>query len=246
MQTPSYIALSRQTALWRQMDVVANNLANMNTPGYKTEDMVFSAYLTRSRDEDGGVPDTLAYTYDFGTVRDMDPGPMTPTGNPLDLAINGKGFFEVETDFGRFYTRNGRLMLNQDGMVVTSSGHPVLSTDGTPFFIAPNESDINVARDGSIATENGVIGRLRIATFENERELRRVQAGLFDAGDQTPQDPDSVVIEQGALEGSNVVATREITHMIAVHRAYESVNRLIETESERQRQAIKILTGAQV
>lgn len=244
MQTPSYIALSRQTALWRQMDVVANNIANMNTPGFKAEGMLFTQYLARSRGSEGPGSDMLAYTQDFGTVRDVSPGPMNTTGNPLDLAINGDGYFEVETDFGAFYTRNGRLMLDQDGMIVTSAGHPVMSTAGTPFFIAPNESEITVAQDGTVSTENGQIGRLRLVSFENEQALRRVQAGLYDAGGQTPQEMASVSIEQGTLEGSNVIATEQITHMIKVHRAYETVQQMIDAESERQKQAMKTLSGA--
>ncbi|MBB4287038.1 flagellar basal-body rod protein FlgF [Roseospira goensis] len=244
MQTPSYIALSRQTALWRQMDVVATNVANMNTPGYKAEGMMFSEYLARSRGSEGAGSDRLSYTIDFGTVRDLARGPMEATGNPLDLALNGEGYFEVETDFGRFYTRNGRLMLDQDGMIVTSSGHPVMSTDDTPFFIAPNETTVTVARDGTVSTENGAIGQLRVVSFEDEQALLRVQAGMYDAGEQEAQDVARVTVEQGMLEGSNVEPTAQITHMIQVHRAYESVQRMIEAESERQKQAIKTFTGS--
>ncbi|KAA5606759.1 flagellar basal-body rod protein FlgF [Roseospira marina] len=244
MQTPSYIALSRQTALWRQMDVVANNIANMNTPGFKGESLMFSEYRTPSRGTDSAFADMLSYTYDFGSHRDVALGPMEQTGNPLDLAINGPGYFEVETDFGRFYTRNGRFMLDADGMVVTGQGHPVLSTNGTPFFVAPNERDIVIARDGTVSTENGAIGQLNIVSFEDEQALLRVQAGLYDAGEQDPQAAEGLAIEQGMLEGSNVEPTREITRLIDTQRAYEAVQKLIEDESDRQQRAIKALTGA--
>jgi len=244
MQTPSYIALSRQTALWRQMDVVANNIANMNTPGYKSEATLFTQYLARSRGIESPSPDRLSYTLDYGTVRDMSEGPMTHTGNPLDVAISGQGYLEVETDFGRFFTRNGRLMLDQDGMIVTSSGHPVMSADDTPFFIAPNETDITISRDGTVSTENGAIGRLRVVEFEDPERLRRVEAGLLDADDQEPQEVEVVALQQGMLEGSNVQGMEQITHMIEVHRAYESVQQMIESESERQRRAISVLSGA--
>ncbi|MQX35397.1 flagellar basal-body rod protein FlgF [Roseospira navarrensis] len=245
MQTPSYIALSRQTALWRQMDVVANNIANMNTPGFKSQDLMFSEYLAPSKGADSAFPDMLSYTYDFGTKRDVGLGPLSQTGNPLDVAINGPGYFEVETDFGRFYTRNGRFMLDADGMMVTGSGHPVLSTDGTPFFIAPNESRITVAKDGTVSTENGNIGRMNIVSFEDEQALLRVQAGLYDAGEQEPEEATGMALEQGMLEGSNVEATAQITKLIQVQRAYEQVQKMIEDESERQGRAIKVLSGAQ-
>ncbi len=244
METPSYIALSRQTALWRQMDVVANNIANMNTPGYKGESMMFAEYLSRSRGEERGTTNSLAYTVDFGTVRDQDVGPMNHTGNPLDLAINGDGYFEVETEFGPLFTRNGRLMLDPDGMIVTSSGHPVLSTDGTPFFIAPNESEITVSADGSVSTETGPIGQISVVSFEDPQALRRVQAGLYDADDMDPEPVERAAVNQGMLEGSTVVPTQEITTMIKVQRAYEMTQKMIETESERQKQAISVLSGA--
>jgi flagellar basal-body rod protein FlgF len=245
MQTPSYIALSRQTALWRQMDVVANNIANMNTPGFKGESLMFSEYLSPSRGSDSPFPDMLSYTYDFGTSRNTALGPMEHTGNPLDVAINGAGYFEIDTDFGRFYTRNGRFMLDADGMIVTGSGHPVMSTEGTPFFIAPNESEITIARDGTVSTENGAIGRMNIVSFEDEQALLRVQAGLYDAGDQDPQAAAGMALEQGTLEGSNILATEQITRMIEIQRAYESVQKMIEGESERQRRAIRTLSGAE-
>lgn len=245
MQTPSYIALSRQTALWRQMDVVSNNIANMNTPGYKGENLMFAEYLSPSRGTDSPFPDMLSYTYDFGSNRDTSLGPMEETGNPLDVAINGQGYFEIETDFGRFYTRNGRFMLDADGMIVTGSGHPVMSTDGTPFFIAPNESEITIGRDGTVSTENGAIGRMNIVSFEDEQALLRVQAGLYDAGDQNPTAAEGMAIEQGMLEGSNIIATEQITDLIKIQRAYEAVQKIIEEESQRQRRAMRTLSGAE-
>jgi len=243
MENTAYIALSRQTALWRQMDVVANNIANMNTPAYKGEHMLFAEYLARSRSADSAFPDSLSYTTDFGTYRDVDRGPMEATANPLDVAINGEGYFEIETDFGRYYTRNGRFMLDNDGMIVTTQGHPVLTTEGTPVFIAPNEKEISIARDGSMSTETGPVGRLRVVNFEDEQAMRRVQAGLYDAQDQEPQDVDGVTLEQGTIEGSNVQPVVEMTRLIDVHRAYEAIQKLIESEGERQRTAIKTLSG---
>ncbi|MBB4266722.1 flagellar basal-body rod protein FlgF [Roseospira visakhapatnamensis] len=243
MENTTYITLSRQTALWRKMDVVANNIANMNTPGYKGEHMLFAEYLARSRSADSAFPDKLSYTTDFGTYRDASLGPMDNTGNPLDVAINGDGYFEVETDVGRYYTRNGRFMMDNDGMIVTTQGHPVLTTEGTPLFIAPNEKTISIARDGAVSTETGPVGRLRVVDFEDDQAMRRVQAGLYDAQDQEPQDVETVTLEQGTLEGANVQPVVEMTRLIEVHRAYETIQKLIETEGERQSRVMQTLSG---
>jgi len=243
MENTSYIALSRQTALWRKLDVVANNIANMNTPAYKGEHVLFTEYLARSRGADSPFGDRLAYTVDHGTYRDVERGPMQMTGNPLDVAIDGEGYFEVETDFGRYYTRNGRFMLDKDGMMVTTEGHPVLTTTGAPIFIAPNEHDITIERDGSISTETGPVGRLRVVSFEDEQAMLRIQAGMYDAQDQEPQDVEVVSLEQGTIEGANVEPVIEMTRLIDVHRAYESIQQLIESEGERQRNAIQALSG---
>src|SRR6185437_11408288 len=120
MENATYVALSSQMALQRQMDVVANNLANASTPAFKGEEMLFSQYLVQPR---GGSP--LAFVEDSGTVRDLRQGPIAKTGNPLDLAIAGQGYFAVQTPLGARYTRNGHFQLDSQGQIVTSQGYPV-------------------------------------------------------------------------------------------------------------------------
>jgi flagellar basal-body rod protein FlgF len=137
METPSYVALSRQTALVRQMDVVANNLANVATPGFKAESEVFTTVPIRSQVR--GSPAKLSYVQDFATARDFSTGPMNPTGNDLDVAIQGDGFFVVQTPNGPRYTRFGHFQLNAAGQVVTKQGYPLLA-GGAPLSIDPSRA----------------------------------------------------------------------------------------------------------
>src|SRR5690242_16447539 len=144
METPTYVALSRQTALLRQMDVVANNLANVATPGFKSEMEVFTTYPIRS--QVSGAPQKLAYVQDFATARDFSTGPMSPTGNDLDVAIQGNGFFVVQTPNGPRYTRLGHFTLNAAGQLVNKLGYPVLA-GGAPITINPDDGPVQIASD---------------------------------------------------------------------------------------------------
>ncbi|OFX10212.1 MAG: flagellar basal-body rod protein FlgF [Alphaproteobacteria bacterium RIFOXYD12_FULL_60_8] len=241
MDNTSYIALSKQTALVREMAMVANNIANVNTPAYKGEDSLFTQYLVKVQTEDRILTDSLAFTRDLGTMRNMDEGRFQSTGNTLDMAIHGKGYFVVETPDGPQYTRKGHFRLDQDGQLVTNEGRPVLTTDNQPLFFAPNEAKIDISRDGSVSTENGPVGKLRLVQFDNEQDMKKVAHGLFKT-DQLPQDVPKPDIQQGMLEGSNVEPVVEITKMIAIHRSYDSVTKMIEEENQRQRKAITALT----
>jgi len=240
MEATSYIALSRQSGLRRQLDIVANNLANMSTSGFKGEKMMFVEHLTRSKGGHQPIAEKVAYVRDIATVRDFSKGPMESTGNPFDLAIASDGYFIVQTDQGNQYTRNGRFQLDQGGQLVNQQGHPVLADGGQPIFFAPGDKNISVSRDGTVATDNGDIGKLSLVTFENPQQLRPGAGGLFstEAVAQPVENPD---IQQGMLEGSNVLPIIEMTRMIDVHRTYDSVKSLIEREDDRQRQMIRDL-----
>ncbi len=233
MENTSYIALSRQTALWRQMEVTANNLANMNTPGYKAEHSMFSQYLMPTRSSDRVFAGKVAFTQDVGIKRDYAEGPMTPTSNPLDMAVRDDGFFVVDTPDGPRYTRSGHFRLDENGMVVTSNGHPVLMNGDQPIIVAPNETQITVAGDGTVSTENGVLGRLKVVRFENEQALKKAGDNLYDSPAQ-PTEVERAQVVQGMLEQSNVQPILEMTSMINLSRAYEASQKMIEGEHERQ------------
>jgi len=240
MENAGYIALSRQSALWRQMDQIANNMANVNTPGFKGEQMLFTDYVAAVRTDRSLFKDKIAYTEDFGTVRDLTEGAMQTTGNPLDVAIKGEGYFTVEDENGdRFYTRSGHFKLNADGQLVTTSGALLISDTDAPIVLAPNETEVTIARDGTVSTENGQIGRLRLVEFDDQRQLKKVGDGLYDAGEQTANPLTTPHLVQGMLEGSNVNPITEITRMINVQRAYERAQKMIDTEHERVSNAIE-------
>lgn len=240
METTSYVALSRQAALWRQMDVVANNLANMNTPAFKTENMMFRDYVLKSRAADRPFGDKTAFVQDVSVFRNMSDGALSQTGNPLDIAVKGEGYMVVDTPQGARYTRNGHLRLDESGQIVTAEGYPILSNSDQPFFLAPNEQSVTIAADGTVSTENGQVGKIRVVRFENEQELKKVAGGLFQT-EAEAQDVERPQVVQGMIEESNVQPVVEMTKMIQVQRSYESVQRMIENEHDRVRKAIDVL-----
>ncbi len=240
MENTGYIALSRQSVLRRKMDIIANNMANMTTPAFKGEDMMFVEHLKKT-----GNNDRVSLVQDLAVLRNLNAGPMTKTDNPLDLAINGDGYFVVETPDGERYTRNGTFQLNQDGQIVTTQGDPVLDIGGNAITIPPNEPHISISRDGSISAGETLIGRIQIVGFENEQELEKQSNSLFARGDQEPQAAEGAEVAQGMIEGSNVQGIVEMTKMITTVRSYSSTSKLVEQEHERQRRAIQVLASSQ-
>lgn len=241
MENTSYIALSRQTALWRQLEAVANNMANANTTGYKSEDMMFTDYMVKTKSEDSAFGRKLSFTHDYGVVRDTREGPMTQTSNQLDVAINGEGYLTVDTAGGDRYTRDGHFRLDENGMVVNASGNPVMLTNNQPLVLAPTETQISIAADGSVSTENGLVGKLKVVKFENEQAMQKVGDNTYQT-DETPTDVSQPRIVQGMLEESNVQPVVQMTNMISLLRNYQNVQKLIDSESDRQSKAIQTLS----
>jgi len=241
METTTFIALSRQSSLRRQMDVVANNIANMNTTGFKGERMMFVEHLVKSKGGERILGDKVSYTRDIATMRDLSPGALEHTGNPLDVAIEGDGYFVVQTDAGNRYTRNGRFQLDEDGQLVNAAGHPVLSDGGAPFFFAPGDTKITISNDGSVSTQNGDVGRISVMGFENQHQLRPGAGGLY-ATEVVPQPVEKVKLTQGMLESSNIQPVVEMARMIEVHRKYEGVKGFLEKEDERMKKMIRDLS----
>ncbi len=240
MESTTYIALSRQGGLRRQLDVVANNLANMNTSGFKGEKMMFVEHLVRSKGGHRPIGEKHAYVRDIATMRDFSEGPLEKTGNPLDLAINGDGYFTVQTEQGDRYTRSGHFELDETGQLVTRAGDPVLAEGGNPIFFAPGDTKIAIAKDGTVSTQNGDLGKLSIVKFDNNQQLRPGAAGLF-ATEATPTTVENPNVQQGMLEGSNVLPIVEMAHMIQVHRTYDGVKSFLEREDERMRKMVRDL-----
>ena len=238
MENTAHIALSRQMVIRREMRVIANNLANMNTNAYKGESSVFVEHLKKT-----STGDQISMPQDVAMVRNLEQGVLKQTANDLDVSIDGVGYFAVETELGKRYTRNGAFMLNGDGELVTGKGHRVLDVNDTPLTI-PQGGGIEVSRDGSVSGPNGLIGKLQVTKFDDEQALRKMAGGLYDADDQRGEPSDAFEIRQGMLEQSNVVGILEMTRMTNAIRSYSSVSKVISEEHGRLGKTIRILGSA--
>jgi len=243
IENAQLISLSRQMALQRQMDVVANNMANLNTTGFKAEQLLFEEYIMPvARDKDfPRLDQPLSYVQDWATIHDMSSGALVQTGNALDVGLNGEGFFAVQTPAGERWTRSGAFQLSATGQLVDLNGNPVLG-EGGPIQFGPQESDITIAADGSISSSAGVKGRLRMVEFANVEELTRQGSNLWAGG--TPLPATATRAMQGFIERSNVSGVAEMSEMIRVTRAYESLASLTQRQDDLRRTAIQRLGDA--
>jgi flagellar basal-body rod protein FlgF len=262
-----YTGASGMIAQEARMDVIANNLSNVDQTGFKKDLALFTAFpdmLIRRLNDDGlgitpaGSYDTMPFVGKLGTgvevnevYTQFDQGSLQRTENNFDLALEGRGFFTVQTERGERYTRNGSLTISQDGVLVTHNGHPVLGENG-PIRVQQHNFVINERgevlanaaisldpRDVVSITENAwedpvVIDRLRLADFENIRELKKEGDSLYreteSSGPALP--PQNLKVVQGFLEKSNVNAVREMVDMIEVHRAYEANQKTVHTHDQ--------------
>lgn len=240
IENAQLISLSRQMALQRHMDMVANNIANINTTGFKAEQLLFEEYKmpVASHGDFSGNDRALSYVQDWATIQDFSDGAMIQTDGPLDLAISGQGFFTVQTAAGERWTRGGAFQINNEGTLVDLSGNPVLG-DGGQIQFGPEEADIRVASDGSISSSAGAKGRLRIVEFDDVQALTREGNNLMSGG--TPIAPTKSRVLQGFTEKSNVSGVAEMAEMIRVTRAYESIASLGQRQDDLRRDAIKRL-----
>lgn len=244
IENAQLISLSRQIALQRRMDVMANNMANINTTGFKGENILFEEYLmpTARHNDFPTLDQPLSYVQDWATVHDMSAGALLQTGNELDVALNGEGFFAVETPAGERFTRSGAFQLSNTGVLVDLSGNPVMGVGGQ-FQFGPEEVGISISQDGTVSSSAGVKGQLRIVEFENTEELTRSGDNLFAGG--TPLAATTTVAMQGYLERSNVSGVSEMADMIRITRSYESISSLTKKQDELRRDAIQRLGSSQ-
>jgi len=215
MDNSIYIVLSKQLALFREMDVTANNLANANTTGYDSEHILFTSYLTK--DVNLGKTNPMSMAQDVSTYRDTQDGPLNATGNPLDLAIQGNGYFAVQTPLGTRYTRAGNFQIRGDGILTNAEGYPVLDISNQPIAFDENVQTVDVGAAGNIKANGEDFTQLKVVKFDNPQLLERLSGGLYKS-DVTPSDADEATVVQGSLEGSNVSSVMELTHMIDISR----------------------------
>lgn len=235
MENTILAVISRQMGIQREMDTLANNVANSSTDGFKSERMLFAEHLV-----DIGNNQTIAFVKDAGIIRDFSDGPLRSTGNPLDVAIRGEGFFEIETEDGVLYTRSGRLHLDPIGMLINAEGQAVLGTDGLPIITFPGDSAIVIDPNGRVTSESGELGYLSLVAFEDLSKLVKVGNGLYNT-DQDTLVADESTIVQGSLEGSNVVSITEMTRMITLLRSYQGSQTLGDQEHDLRRKAISVI-----
>ena len=242
MDTALFVAMSRQAVLRREMDIVANNIANVDTAGFKVESLISE---TESRPLPAGKdsgPRNVQFVLDTGLARNFGQGAMTSTGAPLDVAIEGDGFFQINTPAGQRYTRDGRFTVDQTGRLVTSAGHAVGGDGGAEILIDPTKGPVSIARDGIISQGEERIGKLGVMRFATLSGLSKDGDGLYrnDANVAAEAAPDAM-LHQGSVEGSNVNAVLEVTRMIEVTREYEKISKLMDQTSDLDRRSIERL-----
>ncbi len=234
MDNSVYITLSRQLALFRDMDVTANNIANANTTGFNAEHITFASFL--NKDINQGVKNPMAFANDISSYRDTRGGAIKATGNQLDMAIQGSGYFTVETALGTRYTRSGNFQVDGEGTLITAEGYAVLDTSGQRIVFPDDTKTIEVGSAGNLKVNGEDFANLGVVQFESEQILERVQGSLFNS-DLPPLPNETASVIQGALENSNVQPVIELTHMIEVSRAVASTAKFIESMYDLQRKA---------
>ncbi len=249
MENALLIGLSRQTALERQLDVIANNIANVNTAGFKSDNSLFEEYLNTPAHEDNfvGSDRRVSFVQDRGTYRNMSQGSVDKTGNPLDVAIDGSAFLAVQTAGGERYTRDGGLHINSQGQLVTVAGNPVLGNSG-PIVFQQTDHDVNISPDGTVTVIEGsgrtdsIRGTLRLVNFTDAQKMLKEGFNLYSAGDGGAAQADTKsTVRQGFVEKSNVNSVVEMSRMMEVSRAYTSIANLMQQQSELQKSAIQAL-----
>lgn len=239
MQTQIYVGLSAQLALRRQMDTVANNIANMNTTGFRAEKVLFDAHLERTQDRRH-----VAFVVDRNSYTDMRAGKFETTGNPLDVAVNGDGWLMVETPNGPRYTRDGRLNIDGEGRLVTLDGNLVLDQGGGEIVIPEESGRVEILKDGTVGGRVGeveqVFGQIARVRPLDIQTMTREASGLYTAPGGFEEAVDAE-IRQGVLEGSNVQPVIAMTELMSISRAYEQAKSMVENNDEALRNAVRTI-----
>ncbi|ANT63175.1 flagellar biosynthesis protein FlgF (plasmid) [Salipiger sp. CCB-MM3] len=242
MDNSIYVALSRLTALERQMDVTSNNIANANSTGFKAERVLFETYL--QKDDAALAGEGTNYVLDRGSYVDNSSGAVMPTGNTLDLALSGEGWFAYETPQGdTAFGRDGALILDAQGRVITASGAQILDAGGAPMVLPPDQaSTVSISDDGVISdAEGAVLGQVGVFTLPDRQSLGRSGGGMFvpqDGNAQLIADETNTRVIQGAVEMSNVQAVTEVTRLIEIQQAYQQSLNLVQQDDELKKEML--------
>jgi flagellar basal-body rod protein FlgF/flagellar basal-body rod protein FlgG len=249
MENTLLVGLSRLMVLERQVDSVANNVANINTNGFKADRSLFEEYLRSPAHEDNFLRSDrqVSFVQDRASFHDFAAGNTEQTRNPLDVSIDGKALFVVQTAAGERYTRDGAFQINNLGQLVTVSGNPVLGTSG-PIVFQPTDKEINIAADGNVTVLEGtgrtdsVRGKLRLVSFADAQKLVKEGSNLYSAGPGAAAQPDTISrVRQGFIEKSNVNPVTEMSRMVDITRTYTQIAALLQQQSDLHKTAIEKL-----
>lgn len=240
MDVVSYVLLSHEQALRRQLDITANNIANANTVGYKREQALFHEYVEEAKEAPVQDARKTSYVLDYGVVHDMRAGAFQLTGNPLDVMIEGAGYLNVEgADGETLYTRAGFIKILETGDLATSTGHRLLDENGAPINIAEDQRQmLSITQNGSIMSGEGVVARLAVTRFDDENLLEKRGNNLVAGEGGRILTAAETKLHSGGVEGSNVETIAETTHMVEIMRSYQSSQRMAEALDDMRKQTI--------
>ncbi len=239
-----YVATSGSLAQERAMDIIANNLANMNTHGYKADRLLFQSYLQKAAEPGAAAPapeemksglflnqsDDTAYMVGSESYTDLSQGALQKTGNPFDVALDDSGFISIQTPMGERFTRGGAFKLDVNGDLVTADGYRVSDENGGAIHVG-NEQ-FTVQEDGTVIASGGVTGRIKVVDFADKKQLKKAGQGLFVAEEGAERIPAAGRVQQGYLEGSNINPVVEMTRMITALRTYEAFQKTIHSHDD--------------
>lgn len=244
MDTPSYVLLSREQALKRRLDIVANNMANVSTVGFKREQPVFREFVEQADEALIDDAKSTSFVLDYRAVHDLTPGAFQPTGNPLDLMIEGRGYLAVELPDGggTAYTRAGFVKVLESGELAGAGGQKLLDDTGQPIQIPVAQAgQISIAGDGTVMGPDGPLGRIGITVFDDETDLAPRGDGLYSGAQGRVLAAQETKLRSGGVEASNVQPIVETTAMIDILRSYQNSVRMNESLNEMRKRALEKL-----
>lgn len=234
MDSAGYVALSRQSGLMREMQAVANNIANLSTTGFRREGVIFSEHVAALEDQP-----SLSIAHASGRLIDLSPGEIEETGGQFDFAVRGEGFFQVETPNGPRLTRAGSFTPSAAGELMTADGYRLLDEGGSPVVVPPGGGKVDLGQDGTLSSGGQAFAKLGLWQPVDATALRHEAGTLFDGGALQPAAGGAIL--QGRLEGSNVNPVGEMARMIEVQRAYELGQGFLDREDQRIRGVVQTL-----
>ena len=236
MENAVYTSLTRQSGLMREMQLVANNIANLSTTGFRKEGVVFSEFVKRL---DRGDPSLSMASARVRTTSQLQ-GVLSQTGSVFDFGIEGEGYFLIETPEGQALTRAGSFTPSAEGELVTFDGYRLLDGGGAPVFVPPGSRDVAVSPDGTLSADGQPLSQIGLWQPANEKDVTRRDGVLFTLT-VAPEPVENPKILQGFLEASNVNAVAEISRMIQIQRAYELGQGFLDKEDQRIRNVLSTL-----